>query len=72
VCLHAQLIAKPLRVKLREKLLAKEKLPNIPVPPDQDAPKPVQEPPDRPQSEPDAPVREPGPEPPQHLYPTIN
>jgi len=72
VYLGAQLIAKPLLMKLRAKLLAKEKQPNIPVPPDQDMPKPVQEPPDRPHSEPDAPVREPGPEPPQHLYPTIN
>ncbi len=49
---------------------AKEKQPNIPVPPGEDVPQPVQEPPERPQTEPNAPVREPGPEPPQHLEST--
>jgi hypothetical protein len=51
---------------------AKEKQPNIPVPPDQDVPQPVREPPDRPQTEPNAPVREPDPEPPQHLLRLFN
>jgi len=42
---------------------------DIPIPPDQDLPSPVEEPPDRPQSDPPAPVKEPGPEPPTRLAP---